>query len=388
MHYSTIPRKKSKIKSSTFIAVKENMLVFAIFLLMFCILTKPTTYSQSVISGLRLFFSAVLPGLLPFMFLCKILTNLNIQKNLSFLSKPMQKIFGLSKECAYPFFISIISGYPIGSKITSDLYESNKILDKDILKCAILSSTSGLIFIIGSVGSSMIGNVKVGIIIYFASIFSCILSVIILNLFEKIKNNKLKTKINSTLLLTSETGLNHSASSGKNNYSLSCCIKSNQSNLTVANSTNKNAKSKNNILNIMTTSATDTCQSLLVVCFYISFFFVLIDVLNQTRILGIMSKAISIIFSSNIDKTALSQGVMSGIIEMTRGVNMLSIVKTPLSFSLICALISFGGFSIIFQSLAFLSKTNIKFTKFIFAKMLQAFLSFFICFGLLLIFKI
>lgn len=386
MYYSTIPRKKSKIKSSTFVAVKENMLVFAIFLLMFCILTKPTTYSKSVISGLKLFFSAVLPGLLPFMFLCKILTNLNIQKHLSFMSKPMRKIFELSKECAYPFFISIISGYPIGSKITSDLYESNKISDKDLLKCAVLSSTSGLIFIIGSVGSSMIGNAKVGILIYFASILSCILSVIILNLIDKIKNIKTKPLINAPIL-TAEAGFaNNTVNISSNN--LTSSASSNQSNMAIRKSINNNTKSKDNILNIMTTSAADTCQSLLIVCFYISFFFVLIDILSQTKILGIFSKAISIIFSSNPDKMALSQGVMSGIVEMTRGVKMLSFIKTPLSFSLICSLISFGGFSIIFQSLAFLSKTNIKFSKFIFAKLLQALLAFLICYAMLLIFNI
>ena len=386
MYYSTIPRKKSKIKTSTFVSVQENMLVFAIFLLMFCILTKPTAYSKSVISGLKLFFSAVLPGLLPFMFLCKILTNLNIQKHLAFMSKPMQKIFGLSKECAYPFFISIISGYPIGSKITSDLYESYKISDKDLLKCAVLSSTSGLIFIIGSVGSAMIGNVKVGILIYFASILSCILSVIILNLIDKIKNIKTKPLINATIL-TAEAGFtNNTINISSNN--LTSSTSSNQSNIAIQKSINNNTKSKDSILNIMTTSAADTCQSLLIVCFYISFFFVLIDILSQTKILGIFSKAICIIFSSNPDKMALSQGIVSGIVEMTRGVKMLSFIKTPLSFSLICSLISFGGFSIIFQSLAFLSKTNIKFSKFIFAKLLQALLAFLICFAMLLIFNI
>lgn len=358
MYNSTITRKKSKIKSSTFIAAEENMLVFAIFLLMFCILTKPTTYSESVINGLKLFFTAVLPGLLPFMFLCKILTNLNIQKHLGFMAKPMKHLFGLSKECAYPFFLSIISGYPIGAKITADLYLNGKVQNSELIKCAALSSTSGLIFIIGSVGSSMIGNAKVGIIIYFSSIIACILSVIILNLISKLKKTN-KNEDNTETFLQNENEI-----------------------------TKTSPEQKDNFLNIITSSASDTCQSLLVVCFYISFFFVLIDILNQTKILVVLSKALSVIFASNLDKTALSQGVMSGIVEMTRGVKMLSAVKTPLSFSLICALISFGGFSIIFQSLAFLSKTNIKFSKFIFAKILQSILSFFVCFALLSIFKL
>ena len=144
---------------------------------------------------------------------------------------------------------------------------------------------------------------------------------------------------------------------------------------------------KKNFLQIMSSSAIDTAQSLLVVCFYIAFFFVLIDILNQTKILHFFAKLISPLFGSNPEKTALSSGVMSGIIEMTRGVKMLSNMHCSLSFSLISSLISFGGFSIIFQSLSFLSKINIKVSKFIFAKFVQAFLSFFVCLALLSIFK-
>lgn len=383
MHYSTITRKKSKIKSRTFAIDQEKMIAVAIFLLLFCILTKPTTYSESVINGLKLFFSSVLPGLLPFMFLCKVLTNLNIQSHLGFIEKPMQKLFGLSKECVYPFMISIISGYPIGSKITADLYVSQKISDKDLLKCAVLSSTSGLIFIIGSVGASMLKSAKIGINIYVSSIISCIISVVLINIFEKLKQHKTKKALKPS---TNNKEAENIISQPRFIYGEQKL--ENKNNFDINTKNNSLKQNKPNILNIITNSANDTCQSLLIVCFYISFFFVLIDILNQTKILSLFSKAISVLFSSNPEKTALSQGVMSGIVEMTRGVKMLSLMKNPLSLSLICSLISFGGFSIIFQSLAFLSKTNLKFSKFIFAKILQAVIAFPICYALLLVFKI
>ena len=431
MQYNTIFSEKCKIKKATFARFQENVLIIAIFLVMFCILSNSALYAKSVTNGIKLFFVSVLPGLLPFMFLCKIITNLNFEKLSKIANKPMQKLFGIGGDCFYAFFMSLVSGYPIGSKITADLFMQGKISKKDSFLCAVLSSTSGLIFIIGSVGTGMLNSPKLGIIIYVSSVISAVVSAILINLFAKIKQRNTNKKLtkqanlqttsnslikkaeqstssfknlhaNKYAFIHSNTTSEHEIANfnqqnqSKNNFA----IASTKTSKTNSNQNDDNDKQnqrteiqvthespKKNFLQIMSSSAFDTAQSLLVVCFYIAFFFVLIDILNQTKILHFFAKLISPLFGSNPEKTALSSGVMSGIIEMTRGVKMLSNVHCSLSFSLISSLISFGGFSIIFQSLSFLSKTNIKVSKFIFAKFVQAFLSFFVCLALLSIFK-
>ena len=430
MHYNTIFSEKCKTKKATFARFQENVLIVAIFLVMFCILSNSALYAKSVTNGIKLFFVSVLPGLLPFMFLCKIITNLNFEKLSKIANKPMQKLFGIGGDCFYAFFMSLVSGYPIGSKITADLFMQGKISQKDSFLCAVLSSTSGLIFIIGSVGTGMLNSPKLGIIIYVSNVLSAVVSAILINLFAKIKQrnaNKKLTKqanlqnnssslIKNTILTTSsfknhytnkyaiiqsnttcdpEIGNLNQPKQSKNNFAIASAKTSKTNN--IQNDNNKQntqtgiqmtpENQKKNFLQIMSSSAFDTAQSLLVVCFYIAFFFVLIDILNQTKILPFFAKLISPLFASNPEKTALSSGVMSGIVEMTRGVKMLSNVNCSLSYSLISALISFGGLSIIFQSLSFLSKTNIKVSKFIFAKFVQATLSFLVCLALLSIFK-
>lgn len=338
MQHNTTFTKKSPTKSMKKANVQEMMLTLAIFLLMGCILTNARSYATSVTNGLKLFFFSVLPGLLPFMFLCKILSNFNFTKLTKFSSKFMNKLFGLDENCFQAFFMSLISGYPIGAKITTDLFLQGKISERDVTKCAILSSTSGLIFVIGTVGSIFLGSVKIGIILYFSSILSCVLSVFILNKFEK-KKQKIEQQ----------------------------------------NSTTLQDKPKD-MLKIITTATKDTTESLLIVCFYVSFFALTIDILKNLGIISFSSKLISKLFGTTSGKLGISEGIMSGIIEMTNGIKTLSNFKSKLSICLISSLISFGGFSIIFQSLSFLSKTKIKSSKFIFAKFFQAVLSFFICF--------
>lgn len=377
MNNDTIILEKSKTKNTTFAPIEEKMLIIAIFIIMFCILSNSALYAQSVISGIKLFFFAVLPGLLPFMFLCKILSSINLEKLSHFANKPMQKTFSVGGNCFYPMFMSLVSGYPIGSKITSDLSLQGKIKEKEILICSALSSSSGLIFIIGSVGNGMLNSTKLGIIIYVSNAIATFLCTIILNLMQKIKMKKQKENTISNNKIQNK--LKHEKVENKSFF---------EKQTRNCTSSFKTKNENKNILQILSSSATDTSQSLLVVCFYISFFFVIIDILNQTKILPFLANIISLVFGNNPEKMALSGGIMSGIIEMTRGVKMLSEIKTNLSISLISALISFGGLSIIFQSLSFLSKTNLKPSKFVFAKIVQAFLSFLCCTILLLIFKI
>lgn len=352
MNY-TISMAKSKTKLQSKINLVEICVVIAIFLVMGFILSSPVFYANSVVLGLKLFFTAVLPGLLPFMFLCKILTSLNLEKVTRVFKKPMKTLFNLSDICFYPFFMSIISGYPIGSKITTDLYIQGKISDKDILKCSLLSSTSGPIFVIGSVGAMMLKNIKIGIIIYVSNLISSITSVMMLNIIEKIKNKKRKnSEINQEIQ---------------------------------QNTLQPQQKQKANILKIMSSASKDTAQSLLIVGFYIAFFSVIIDMLTKTNVIPLLCKLICPLFSKTLDKMELSNGIMSGIVEMTRGVKSLSLINSPLSFSLISFLIASGGFSILFQSLAFLSETKLKFSKFIGFKFIQGFISFFITYLFLII---
>jgi len=346
MNNDTAILKKSKTFSKSKSSIFEIVITLSIFLIMAMLLLDSVYYSKSVIEGLKLFFIAVLPGLLPFMFLTKLLTNLNLEKVTRFLEKPMRALFSLPAICAYPLILSMISGYPIGSKITADLYKEGKISKEDIDRAALISSTSGPVFVIGSVGALMLKSARFGAIIFASNVLANILALMFLSLVSKLKKRKNKAQLQTTLVQ------------------------------------NKNMETKaepKSFLQTLSRAAADTASSLLVVGFYIAFFFVMIDMLSKLHVIDFLSKAISPLFGSNPQKLELSRGIMSGIIEMTRGSKMLSNINGPLSLSLISALISFGGLSIIFQSLAFLEKTPLKFLKFISGKLLQAVLSFCIC---------
>lgn len=240
-------------------------------------------------------------------------------------------MFGVDYNGLYALFISLISGYPVGAKITRDLYLNGYIDSKTATKTAIISSTSGTSFIIGTVGSIMLNNLKFGLIIFISNFLAVIIYSFFYNLISK-----------------------------KEPHEQSKLIEVKQE--------------KKPFLKLISSSAIDTIKGLLIVAFYITLFSLIIELFNVlilTRLPNISSFA---------------KYVMSGIIEMTSGVKSLSIASNKISISLIAMLTGFSGLSIIMQSIEFLEKTKIKAHKFFIAKIFHAILSFIICYGLLCIF--
>lgn len=332
---------KTAKKQNFFIfSFKQNFqnILFSILILgmMFLIISNPSVFSKSTISGIKLFFYSVLPGLFPFMFLTKLLTEIGLVFKVSKrFSKLSNKLFGTPGVSLYCFAMSILSGYPIGAKIISDLYEKNLISDEDAKRMSIFCTTSGPIFIIGAVGVGMLSSFKAGIIIYLSHILSSLICGICYNLVFKQKD-----KTQQSFQIT------------------------------------ENQISQKN--NIFSTCLSDTINSLLMVGGYITIFYLLTEVLDILQII----QAISNLFSPTLSKFKVNPkcigGIFYGIVEVTHGVKELSVLQNS-SFPLICGLISFSGISIIMQSLAFFKTAKIKARNFIFSKCVQAIISIFLC---------
>ncbi|MEL7603447.1 MAG: hypothetical protein AAGU77_09860, partial [Bacillota bacterium] len=84
------------------------------------------------------------------------------------------------------------------------------------------------------------------------------------------------------------------------------------------------------------------------------FFLVLAAVLKEMKIISVLGAPIDAAFAG-VKGDSPSQGILLGILEMTGGCHLISETGLPILFAVpICAfLISFGGFSIMVQAMAF-----------------------------------
>ncbi|MCR5553388.1 MAG: hypothetical protein K6F08_01405 [bacterium] len=311
---------------------------------MILILTNPKKFSASTIDGFLLFANCVFPGLFPFLILTKMLTDLNCVKKFSHtFKKPMEKLFKVNGITSYVFLMGAMCGYPMGAKLIADMFSAN-IYSKEEAKRAIsFCSVSGPIFIIGAVGANMLGSITAGLIIYISHIISSLIcGLIFCNL------NKPKTTFKEI---------------GEENL-------------------------KVNYDSLISNSVSSAISTILTVGALVTIFFVITDCLIFTNLISPIISLISKVLVFFKINPAYSEGLVCGMIEITRGAKLISSVA-PLnwvSITLSSGIISFGGLSIGIQCLTLASKCKIKAGYYFFVKFIHFVLSIILCFGLCLIF--
>lgn len=316
------------------------LLVIILTFLIVALSAFPDVYSQTTFSGIKLWATAVLPSLLPYFFLTALLTKINVLSHFcNRLTPLMKKPFRLSGSAVYAFFISILSGYPVGSKIIADLYEQKSISDGEATRMSILCSTSGPLFVIGAVGNAMFKSKTVGFILYLSHVLSAIFTAL---LFRKVGG---KEKEFSPIFLSQNDD------------------------------------------NALYSAVYSSVISALIVGGFVSVFYVISQILIDFKILYPLSFLTGAILKPIGGSFLQGEAFSVGLVEFTKGSLLLSQTgTTSLSLSICCFLITFGGLSVILQSLTFLKKANVKAPFFILGKLVQGTIAGCLCYLTCLIF--
>lgn len=159
---------------------REHFTILLIFFCLFVLFRYPASAKNGVIKGIEICLYTIVPSLFPFMTLSTYIVKSNIlspfYKVLSFPSK----VFFRQPPCSTPVIImSMIGGFPIGIKMINDLYLSKQITEEQAHRLCLFCMNGGPAFVITTVGLSMLGSTKAGVIIYTALCISSFLSGVI-----------------------------------------------------------------------------------------------------------------------------------------------------------------------------------------------------------------
>lgn len=298
---------------------KKNIIVFFVtlflILLTISLLINPKKYINSCYNGLVIWATSVLPGLLPFFVITKLLSELkSMDKLFNKFSGLNYKLFRAPSCSGYIFGMSIISGYPVGAKLISDFYEKGLIDTKQANKLVTFCSTSGPLFIIGTVGSIMFKSASVGYVLYISHVLSAILNGLLYR--RKFACEK------------------------KQSFEIE--------------------QSKIDYNSLLSTSMSSSISSVMVVGGFVAIFYMIIDILFDFKVLSPLTSLLNYLLSPLKINNAGS-AISGGFVEVTRGCKELSqLGLSSLQSVVICSgLIAFGGLSIHAQSLCFLTKCKI-----------------------------
>ena len=290
-------------KSNKFISI---LLVIMCIILMF----NPTIYAKSCLNAISVWAFKVLPVMFPFFVFTRLIVNLSQSKE-NFMDRLFKKIYNTPVGSFSTFFLSVLSGYPMGAKLICTKYENKQISQNEAKKMLSFCSISGPMFIIGTVGVGMLFSFKSGVIILIANILASLVN----GLIYRGKREDFEVK-------------NIYQSQIKSNLLADCVY--------------------------------DSLISILMVGCYIALSFIIIDILKNLGVINILSNAICNIFKIPHLKNVV-ESVIYGFFEITRGALNLSACPISLSAKTIISsgLIGFGGISIMLQSLGFLNKLDI-----------------------------
>ncbi len=134
--------------------------LFYIVLLIICVIFPELTLNSAK-ESIELWSKTVLPSLLPFFIISKLIYYNDGITIFSKVFKPLLLFIGIPEYAAFPYVMSLLCGYPTGSRIVSQMN-----LDHDKNHIANISYSSSPLFIIGTVGVAFLNDIKAGYTLY------------------------------------------------------------------------------------------------------------------------------------------------------------------------------------------------------------------------------
>lgn len=335
------------------------------------LLLSPQISVAAARKGMELWWSTVVPSLLPFFIFTDMLMAAGVHRVIGrALSHPVSFLLGVPGEAAFVFASSILSGYPTGARLTAELRRSGSITQDQARDMLNFCSTSGPLFIVGAVGTGMLNDCRAGYMILAAHCTGAIATGMIMNpgslLNRRDKQIKKTERIRHLSVSTAEKG---------------------RASLSYDNTTSEAHRIKSNSTGVMQ-AATDAVLRSLKTIGLIGGFIIIFTIITEYAARAGDAAAIAIASRAPGAQTAASAKIaeiinyittaVSGMLEMTVGCSQvcsMQEVGINIKTTLCAFLVSFGGLSVTAQTAGVLRGTDISMSHYIRAKLMHGLIS-------------
>ncbi len=287
----------------------------------------PRTVMTGARTGIDLFMGSVLPTMFPFFVFVNFLNALGVPGRIgNVIQKPVSQLFRCSGVGGVILILSMFSGYPMAAKLVGDHVRNGEISVEEGKRILSFSCVSGPLFLIGTVGTAMLGNSFNGYLIAAGHYLGAFLNGLLF----------------CHWILPRETMSDRKA---------------------IAGATGVRDRS---LSEMMSSGIFSAVRSLIPICGFIILFSIGSSFLTTSGLLEFLPRE-------------WMKALIKGGLEMTLGcsaVSQLTDVTELFRLGLCSAIISFGGFSISGQSLSMLSDTKIKSSYYLCMKLCHGVIAF------------
>lgn len=150
----------------------------SIFIILFTVILAtryPKEISHSVSVGITLCKSVIVPSVFPYMVIADLIVGFVDFRQFRLLSFTFERIFAQKREDLSAFVLGILCGFPLGVIRACELYKSGVISKCEAERLIGFSNNAGLSFVVSGIGLGLLGDIRLGVILYLTCILSAIL---------------------------------------------------------------------------------------------------------------------------------------------------------------------------------------------------------------------
>lgn len=316
----------------------------------------PQETLQSSLRGLSIWWEVLFPALFPFFVISELLLGFGIVHFFGKLLDPlMRPLFRLPGIGAFVVTMGYISGYPVGARLTSQLWEQRLINRSEGERLVAFTTTSDPIFLIGAVSVGFFHNAALAPLLAAAHYGSGLIVGLLMRYHDRhapISDNKQKT----------------AATSGIRRSRIASALKA------MHEARLLDGRGLGRLLQDAVQSA---LRLMIVVGGLVVFFSVVMEMLTHAGIVEALAEGLRLLFTGVGLPAPLADASIFGLFEVTLGSRAAGSASTLLIHQAAIAawVLSWGGLSVHAQVASLLSRTDLRYRPFLIARLVHSFLA-------------
>lgn len=340
------------IKSLLQSQIKTLVFAFTAFFIAIILVMYPEEAFRSSLRGLTIWWDVVFPALLPFFITAEMMMGFGVVHFLGVLLEPlMRPIFRVPGAGAFVMAVGLISGNPMGAKLTARLREQEMISREEGERLVSFTSTAGPLFLFGAVAVGFFENAAIGLILAVAHYTSAFLVGFIMRFYERDATPSSTAEKKSGFILVRALRAMHRA----------------------------RVQDGRPLGLLIGQAVTSAIQTLLLIGGFIMMFSVLTHLVHYVGVTTLISQLITILLQLLSLPKELSDSLLAGLFEITLGSQIASIApqSVPLAqkLAVVSMIIGWNGLSIHAQVASMISRTDIRYLPYFSARILHGILA-------------
>lgn len=321
--------------------------VVALFLAMILI-GFPEQSFHSSLKGLKIWWEVVFPSLLPFFIASELLMGFGVVHFMGVLLEPlMRPLFRVPGAGGFVMAVGLASGYPIGAKLTARLREQKLITRSEGERLASFTNASNPLFMFGAIAVGFFHDASLGLILAIAHYSASILLGFVMRFHEPNGEATPVPQEEKSFFLLRALKAMHRA----------------------------RIEDGRSLGKLMGDAMMSSLNTAFMIGGFIMLFAVILDALIYLGWISLWEYPLSLLLSLFQIPSELSSALIAGFFEMTLGAQTASLAPEhiPLSYKIAIAgaITSWSGLSVHAQVASILSKTDIRYLPYLFARLLH-----------------